>query len=261
MPSLPHKLDLAQRALRRSLREIFFFPRGDDQIIAGFPRSGKTWLRTMLVNVIDPTAESNPDVFNKVIPGISIKNATHIQKMPSPRLLTTHAGWSSKFERAVYIMRDGRDSLISYYHYQTTRLGVHLPFALFYDRYVKGLYGPTWEDNIQSWLVAGQQRLGSALYIVRYEDLKRDTPAQLQAICAFLALDTTPERIEAAILQASFSNMRKIEAQRRGTEVATNASFYRGGAEGQWKDLMTPAIEADFLLRTERMLRLGGYSV
>lgn len=46
--------------------------RDDDQYLASFPRSGSTWLRTMLVDIMDPEAKSNPDVFNARIPGVSL---------------------------------------------------------------------------------------------------------------------------------------------------------------------------------------------
>ena len=42
--------------------------RDDDQFIASFPRSGSTWLRTMICNVLVPDANSNPDIFNARIP-------------------------------------------------------------------------------------------------------------------------------------------------------------------------------------------------
>ncbi|MFT6408683.1 MAG: hypothetical protein ACJAQ6_002103, partial [Arenicella sp.] len=91
--------------------------RPSDAYITAFPRSGSTWLRTILVNIMDPAADSNPDVFNARIPAVSIRNAAIINRLQSPRLIMTHSLWRQSIKKSVYLVRDGRDAFISSYHY------------------------------------------------------------------------------------------------------------------------------------------------
>jgi len=64
--------------------------RSDDRFLAAFPRSGSTWVRTVLANLIVPWGRANPDVFNALIPGLTIRGALRARALRSPRLLSTH---------------------------------------------------------------------------------------------------------------------------------------------------------------------------
>lgn len=81
-------------------------------------RSGSIWLRTMLVNIMIPYASRNPDVFNAAIPCESIKQAPHNRRCGHHELsIVTYIYYRPEIKRSVYTIRDGRDVLISCYHY------------------------------------------------------------------------------------------------------------------------------------------------
>ena len=61
------------------------------------------------------------------------------------------------------------------------------------------------------------------------------------------------------ITEEERSRMRKIEMQRRGPVDNINASFYRGGKTGEWKDLFTPEIREGFNRNAGKALILAGY--
>ena len=130
--------------------------RSDDAYICAYPRSGSTWLRTILVNILDPTAGSNPDVFNARIPAVSIRNAKRINGLDSPRLIMTHSAWRPAINKSVYLLRDGRDSFISSYYYHTARQGTTLDIDQYLDHYLSNEYGVTWAEHTESWLNYGQ---------------------------------------------------------------------------------------------------------
>ena len=129
--------------------------RSDDRYIVSYPRSGNTWMRTMLAYLITPDSINHPEVRNAMIPGVTIKKSLSINRLASPRFLKSHSKYRSTIQRAVYIVRDGRDVLISLFHYRITRqgLGEYIDFQSFFNQYLQGLYGHCWHDNVESWLV------------------------------------------------------------------------------------------------------------
>lgn len=230
-----------------------------DQFIAAFPRSGSTWLRTILVNILFTEANSNPDVFNIKIPGVSIRGALRINTMPPPRIIMTHSICRKEISRAVYLVRDGRDALVSFYHYLTTRNNQIITFPMFWKLYCIGIYGIPWHKHIESWLVHGRQTMGNQLLVIRFEDMKKDTEAVICEVTNFLGISSSIEKIHEAINKASLERMKKIEMQRKGFLYDENASFYRGGISGQYNKYLKGDIVEKFYRISGASLKIAGY--
>jgi len=234
--------------------------RPDDRYVVSYPRSGNTWLRTMLAYIIEPESVLNPEWRNSLILGVSIRKAEVINRLPSPRLIKSHTWYHGAIPKAIYLTRDGRDVLISFYHYHVTRHGrTDIPFNKFFEYYCHGYYGHQWHKNIETWLTRGKETMGENLRIVRFEDLKLEPSTTLQVITRFLDLPATDAQIQNAIQASSLEQMRKIEKERRGILSDSNQSFYRGGKTGEWKDYFSPDINTRFLEMSSRALHLAGY--
>ena len=214
-----------------------------------------------MTNVLVPDADSSPDVFNRRIPGVALRNLPTIYRLPSPRLLKTHRDWWRGVRRAVYLVRNGEDALSSFYHYVTSRGGQDLSFEAFYEAHARGSFGAPWHEHVEGWLEEGRQAMGDDLLVVRFEDLKADTEHVVRDVISFLGIEADAGRIRAAIEAASVENMRKIEARRRGAIDSPDASFYRGGRSGQAVDVFPPDLRADFRRVSATALREAGYDV
>lgn len=232
-----------------------------DQYIASYPRSGNTWLRTMLVNVMVPEANSNPDVFNRLLPGVSLRNLPKIGRLSRPRIIKSHSRYRPAMRRAVYIVRDGRDVLISYYHYLITRNGLadRVSFSEFFDGYCHGRYGQLWHENVVSWLRTGREALGDQLMVIRFEEMRADPDSTLRRIVDFLDLHADSGQITEAIEKAKLENVRQIEMLRRKTIPDPNMSFYRGGKTDQGQRVFTSAQWQRFSDLSADALELAGY--
>jgi len=233
--------------------------RSADQYLVSYPRSGNTWMRTMLSVLVNPAAEGNPDFTRQNILGISISNAKKINAHNSPRLIKSHTWFRKDISRAVYLVRDGRDVLISLYHYYITRNMKDLTFSDFYKDYMNGRYGQLWHQNVESWLINGRELLGDNLLVLTFEELKADTPQTLTRAAEFLDLPAGSFEVEKALEASDINRMRKIEIQRRGPIENINASFYRGGKTGEWVSYFEPTIEKKFMESAGNALKLAGY--
>src|SRR4029079_11203476 len=112
-----------------------------------------------------------------------------------------HGRYMGRVPRAVYLVRDGRDVLVSMYHKRITRPGHAgtIDFPEFCRRYFRGDLGDRWDQSVMSWLDRGVAEMGSSLKVLRFEDLKADVPARVADVAAFLGIDCDPARVGAAL--------------------------------------------------------------
>lgn len=193
--------------------------------VNSFPRSGNTWTRSMLTDLLDLTnIDANP-VFHRPHYGkysvektldnyvqrfsgkpkwkrwllhIFINRDKYRLPLSVKRFQRCVIKSHEKFDKLVlknlpiiYLVRDGRDSLLSYYYQFVKNSGYTESFDSFLRRYLKGEpinYRETylcnamgdWGENIESYL-----NKPNTLF-VRYEDLKADTFSKLKDILEFL---------------------------------------------------------------------------
>lgn len=246
--------------------------RADDAFIIAHPRSGSTWLRTILVNTLEPDANSNPDVFNKLIPAASLKNIRAVQELPSPRILMSHSSYLPGLPKVIYLVRDGRDALVSYYHYinhrksklsNSQRLAAEIDFPKFFSWYYQGRYRHIWHQHVESWLTSGKMALGERMMVVRFEEMKADPHKYVDQIVQFAGIPADSDCISNAIRLAGLKNVREVEKQRwqakgLGTPDQTT-SFYRSGKSKNWEEIFTPELAARFLEHSSKAMELAGY--
>lgn len=233
--------------------------RRSDQYVVAFPRSGSTWLRTILAALIKPENGFEPDVFNALIPSVGIRSLRMIRSLGDPRLMMSHTTFRPGLRRVVYLVRDGRDSVVSYYHHTTTREGQKVPFAQWFDLYCRRQYGARWNDNVEGWLTRGPQHFGDNLLIVKFEELKQTPSPYIEKIAAFLGIRADGQRIGRALEMASLENAREREKREARKLDDPNASFYRGGKTGQWHEYLNGAAYERFMDLSNRALKLAGY--
>lgn len=232
-----------------------------DRFLVSYPRSGSTWLRAILCNILMPEANGDPEIFNRVIPGVSLRRLPLIYKSSRPRLIQTHTWFRSDIPKAVYLLRDGRDVLVSSYHYQVTRqgLGDSISFSTWFEHYLKGYYGQRWDHNVESWLITGVDQMADNLIVIKFEELRSNTQESIRSIARFLNVSGDEKRIAEAINGASIKKARQWERKYLGEIRNPNASFYRGGRIGQYTEYFSDEMMDRFLRVSYRAMRLGGY--
>lgn len=230
------------------------------KFIASYPRSGSTWMRTMLTNVIDPESNSNPHVFNRVIPGTTLTRLWLAYTTPPPHILSTHSMYRPSIKRVVYIVRNGQDSMLSLYRYTTVRVGINMEFDTWYSFYLRGWYGPRWDQHVESWLGGGREKLQDNMLVIRYEDCCENPHGELGKVCEFLGVKYTSSDLDRSVEVSSIDNMRKWERKLLGDIKDVNASFYRGKKDTkEWDTLLSEEQRNSFLNCSRTALHLGGY--
>jgi hypothetical protein len=238
-------------------RGVTVFP--DDVFLVSYPRSGNTWTRFLLGNLID---QNQPVTFSNIehrIPEIYFNPDRWLRRLPRPRMLKSHESFQPHYPRVIYIVRDPRDVVVSFYHHNVKARNIldDYPMVQFVPRFIAGEFDPkfgSWRDNVLSWTVLRKDDPGFLL--LRYEDMKRDTAGVLSSVVAFLdrssfrKIDSNPEALRRTIELSSAENMRALEKQEASSWVLTKGTrsdkpFVRSATSGGWKTQLAPeSVEA-----------------
>ena len=162
--------------------------------LASYPRSGNTFLRTILWQCFGIRSASiypNDVGGNKSLED----HVGHIEHGPNgkilfpdhnPPLIKTHEH-SNDESPAIYVVRDSRAVCNSFYHYHNG----HIPLEVIIEGQHR--FG-TWSSHLESW--RPWERPDTLL--LKYEDMKNDLPGIQERISAFLEVDilkrSLPER-------------------------------------------------------------------
>jgi len=226
-------------------RGVTVYP--DDRVIASYPKSGNTWVRFLVASL----ATGRPARFAEIEGVVGDIHATperRLLHLPRPRLLKSHDCFDPRYGRAVVVVRDPRDVLLSYHRF-CLKMGyvpADLDLAGFTDRFLAGSlddYG-SWAQNVGSWRAAWTH--DPAIVMVRYEDLLAAPEAQTARIAQALALPDDRESVARAVAASDADAMRASERDDAGQWWVNRGGradipFVGRGEAGRWRqDLPDP---------------------
>ena len=226
-------------------REIFH----DDTYIVSYPKSGNTWVRFMLMNLMSPDEASFLNMDDR-IPSIYRTPASRLVEYPRPRIIKSHEYLHPRYPRVIYIVRDPRAVVVSLWHYRVkTR---YIPESYPIHQYVKrflagrlddGLDIPSWQEHVGGWW--GARQFSPDFLLLRYEDMLDDPSGHIRRIARFMGIDADDDTIARAARNSSFDNMQKLEKQAGRAWQAMAQSrmdrlFIRRGDSQSWRDELDP---------------------
>src|ERR1700684_273279 len=89
----------------------------DDAFLVSFPRSGNTWTRFLVCNLINPDDPVNFAQLESRIPEIYDVTDRSLRAFPRPRVIKSHECFDPRYKKIIYIVRDPRDVAVSLYHF------------------------------------------------------------------------------------------------------------------------------------------------
>jgi hypothetical protein len=232
----------------------------EDVYLASFPRSGNTWTRFLLAYAIWPDlnqltmrdiANYVPDIYPD---SAVLQDPTAQANQISPRIIKTHGAYNSGMNRAIIIVRDGRDALASLYHYQRQK---NTPRSLT-SLILNGLWsnGP-WQKNVLSWYEVWKAQVIPSI-LIRYEDLLEDPSGNLASMLRFLGVARLNEDIDQAVEKATVRRMK--ESEKRGTfDGHKSIEMVRRGRSGSFNEVFSSFHERLFWRECGEAMRCLGY--
>ncbi len=163
---------------------------------------------------------------------------------------------------AIYVVRNPLDVAVSYSH--------HLGKTI--DQTINILNSPKSGNpntvknvyqKLRSWSVhvsSWTARPHPGLHVIRYEDMLGQPERAFGGVAAFLGLKPPRQRLLRAIERSGFAELRKREEEQGFIERSDVAErFFREGRAGQWREALTPEQVQRIVEAHEPVMRRFGY--
>ena len=236
--------------------------------IASYPKSGNTWMRSILQCATQGTVAIND--IGKLIPSFNgcVERVAHdrrlrtiddpadlwadterwIASLGGNRVIKTHNMRGSLggtehplpelTHSAIHIVRDPRDVAVSYANHYGHSVGDAAQMLQREDNHTREPGHPfrkavlgSWQMNVTSWLEAP-----FPVITIRYEDMLDDPQKAIGDVLRFLKM--TPRMpVDEIVRMTSFKKLSRMERADGFIEKSSNQSrFFNKGRSGQWHD-------------------------
>ncbi len=220
--------------------------------LASYPRSGNTMVRILLDQGFGISSQEiyyredrGQSTISRFMGWTPLADWTQLRDGPEPHFLKTHELPSDEAP-AIYVVRDGRDAVVSYAHYlqryqPDSVAGLTFPQVL--ERVILGrVASGSWSRHVDAW---HSRPLRARTAILRYEEIVARPYDCLSAALAAL---------EIAAGQTGKAPMDFADFHQRWPD------FFRKGKSGAWREEMSPALERLFWERHLAVMERLGYS-
>ena len=239
----------AATSLRKGIRQYDhadFYPtiRSTDVFLCTYPNAGTTWLGFLLGQLLrqDKSESLNLKSFEKYVPDVNLRytkrgSLAEFAALAPPRFFRCHAAFDENLPRVIYVLRDPRDVMLSYWHFEKL---MKKDFTLSLAEYLQrdDHWPCEWDQHVASWLCP---RRHPNLLVVKYEQMHEKTADVLGEVLDFSGLRFSDEQIAQAVEDSRFEKMRGAEEKFgvQGVAGDSNERFVRKGKKGSWRDEMS----------------------
>jgi len=247
-------------------RNLTVYP--DDTFIVSYPRSGNTWMRFLVGNLLHPAQQVTFANIEWHTPDCESMSRRYMRRVPRPRIIKSHQWLDPRYKRVIYLVRDPRDVVISQYHFQRKRnlIADQFPLSEYVNRFLAGqtCFCGSWAEHVASWLRA--RRGQSEFLFLRYEDLLDNTAHELSKVDSFLGFTTSPPLIMQAVERSSVDTMRQLEKLQAQLFTSTKATrqdipFVRTARAGGWRSDLAEQCVRQIEETWGELMHLLGYEL
>ncbi|KAI3699797.1 hypothetical protein L2E82_44339 [Cichorium intybus] len=252
--------------------QSYFKSQTTDIFLASVMKSGTTWLKALMFSTLNRHLYSFSDHYllrhgpQSTFPLLDFESypITDFTSFPTPRLFATHFPRTllpscmipCKF---VYLCREPKDVLISYWHFMNKLRSKDLPPVSLddaVDLFCKGImdYGPFWEHVLSYWRASLEYP--DKILFLKYEEVKKEPEVVVRKLATFMGKPFTAEEVEKKVVEnivnlCSFQTLRNLEVNKKGVENfgrvdeagVENRHFLRNGEIGDWKNYLSEEMK------------------
>lgn len=209
--------------------------------LASFPRSGNTFFRNVLYEVYG--IESSTFHRETSYPVDDDYDQFQVVKT---HLLPSQAEPNDPAIKSVYLVRDGRDALVSIAHHRKDIIAPESDFQINLLEAIiapKGSHFGGWSENVRQWSE-------HADIVIRFEDLIRDPITEVEKLRSIMTLpspqlDKLPTFKDLKFGTPKYGAAKKFLADEEAQKERAG-KFFRKGKAGGWKEEMSPELEQLF---------------
>jgi sulfotransferase family protein len=213
----------------------------NDVLLASHGRSGSSMLRFILAEILSGVP-STFDTIQRIVPEVGLQFHTYPTLPGSGRLIKTHEPYCREYKRAIYIVRDVRDVLLSSYKREMAVGCIFTSLDDFIRRFIEGRmsHWGSWQSHAESWINSPLAASGNLL-VVRYEDMRKDPERTVRQSLEFFGKSAEASVIQAAIRNNSLERMRdKEQRSKRMVKIKGDGRQVNSGMIERWRTMLTP---------------------
>ncbi|XP_078689670.1 sulfotransferase 1C4-like isoform X1 [Branchiostoma floridae x Branchiostoma belcheri] len=217
--------------------------RDDDIMIMSYPKTGTWWIYQVVKQILasegiqDEKYLSNlPNHLEFTVPGVGAL-VELFKTAPSPRVLTTHvpveflpSGLLGSKAKIIVMMRNPKDTAVSTFHFYQKVPEMKTPesWDSFVEEFLAGdcPWGPFYDHVLGFWKLKDHHNI----LFLKYEDMKKDLPAEVRKLSSFLGRPLSEEAVQAVVSATQFDSMNKTLV---GQKIDLQT---RKGVIGDWKN-------------------------
>ena len=208
------------------MKGLSYSPRPEDVVITTTPKAGTTWMQ-QICHQLRTGGDMEFDEISRVVPWLELAEDQgqdlEADQVGVPRLFKTHA-WADHcppFGRAIVVLRDPMDVLLSFYRFfegwffepgSLTLDAFADQFWLARDVPTSKMQNASYFVHLISWY---KRRQEDGVLLVCFEDLKEDLRSQVERVARFLSTpqhDLLPN-VDVAVQHSTFEFMKAHESQ------------------------------------------------
>nr|GLL39737.1 cytosolic sulfotransferase 15-like [Ipomoea trifida] len=269
-------------AIQQAISE--FKPHPNDVIVASFPKTGTTWVKSLVFAIInysslDSLVKNSPHdlipfIENDVYGESSKSSFMSNTSCDTTRIFNTHIPYQllgKNFEasgcRVVYITRNPKDTLNSLWHFVNKwKMTKEAPWEMeeAVEKFCQGIIpdGPYYE-HVLGYRTASLKNPDKVFFIT-YEELRKDTVTHVKRLAEFLGCPVAKDnkKVEEIVKSCSFEVLSNHEINKRDElltwfPVSKNAFFRQGTVGDHKKYLNEEAIKRIDALTREKFHECG----
>lgn len=227
------------RKAMNTLRD-FLSSTENDFLLVSYPKSGNTWVRYFLCNLISLNEWDGKEVsfslLNDTMPefagGHLGQNWLH--KKTIPRVIKTHYRYHFIFHKInkILVLRDPRDVMCSRFEYITNN-NLYRYNGSFTDFIRDSQFG------LEPWFKFTKSWVHESNYLIYYEDMLMYDIREFKKLLLFLNVNLPEDLVLLATEKSRFKNFRTIEnkyGHSNANEFKNGFHFLRKGIMGEWKE-------------------------
>jgi hypothetical protein len=242
----------------------------DDTFIVSYPRSGNTWTRFLVANLLHPAQDVTFANIERLVPDCEAQSSRYLKRVPGPRVIKSHEYFDHRYPRVIYVVRDPLDVVLSYYDFARKYRHVGDTYSLesYVTDFVTGKLSSadwgTWGENVGSWISTRNGQ--DSFLLLRYEDMLQDPSLAVSKMAAFFRILLDEAGIENVVKLSSAQRMRELEQLQANQWVSTqdkrsDIPFVRTAASGFWKSKLDPKSVVEIETAWGPLMTMLGYEL